>query len=52
MHWLDLFSKLDMTFFHVPGKSNAVAYALLYCPDPTAVVGLVESTLLTWICNA
>ena len=47
MHWLDLFSQLDMTIHYVPGKSNIVADALLYCPDLAAIIGSVESSLLT-----
>ena len=43
MSWLDLFSKLKMTIYHVPGESNVVPDALLCYPDLVAVIGLVES---------
>ena len=36
-----------MTIRPVPGKSNVVADALLYCPDFDVVFGSVESGLLT-----
>ena len=38
-----------MSIPHVPEKSNIVADALLHCPNLAAVVGSVESSLLTWI---
>ena len=41
-----------MTIHHIPGKSNAVADALSHCPDLAAVVGSVESALLTQIYEA
>ena len=41
-----------MTIHHIPGKSNVVTDALSCHPDPSAVVGSVESGLLTQICEA
>ena len=52
MRWLDLFSQFDITIYHVPGKSNVVANALSHRPDLAAVVGSVESGLLTRIREA
>ena len=49
MHSLDLFSQYDMTIHRVPGKSNVVAGALSCQPDLDAVIGSVESGLLTRI---
>ena len=48
MFWLDLFSQFDMTICRVPGKSSVVANARSYFPDFAAVVGPIESSLLTW----
>ena len=52
MRWLDLFSQFDITIYNIPGKSNGINNALLYCPDLAGDVGLVESGLLTWIREA
>ena len=41
-----------MIIHHVAGKSNVVTGALLHCSDLSAVVGSVESDLLTQICEA
>ena len=51
MCWLDLFSQIDMTIHHIPGKSNVVT-ALSYCVDLAVVFGSVESGLLTKIHKA
>ena len=52
MCWLDLLSQFDMTINHIPRKFNVVVDALLYCPDLSAVVGSIESSLLTQIRGA
>jgi len=52
VRWLDLFSQFDMTIRHVPGKSNVVTDALSCRPDLAAIVGSVESGLLTRIRDA
>ena len=41
-----------MTICHVPGKFNIVADTLSCHPDLAAVVGSIESSLLTRICEA
>ena len=38
---------VSLTIHHIPGKLNVLAIALFHCPDLAAVVGLVESSLLT-----
>ena len=41
-----------MTICHIPGKFNIIADVLSCCLDLAAVVGSVESSLLSRICKA
>ena len=52
MNWLELFSQFNITIYHIPGKSNVIVDALLCYPDLAVVIGLVESSLLTKICES
>ena len=52
MFWLNLFSQFDMIIHYIPGKSNVIFDALPCHYNLSAVVGLVESDLLAWICEA
>ena len=52
MHWLGLFSQFDVTIHHIPGEFNIATDALSHHSDLDAVVGSVESVLLTWIQGA
>ena len=38
-----------MNICHISGKSNVVADSLSCCLDLAAIIGSVESGLLTWI---
>ena len=49
MHWLDLFSQFDTTIHPVPVKANFFTDVLSWQPELAAVLGSVESSLLTWI---
>ena len=49
MCWLDLFSQVDNTIHHVPGKSNVVTDACCIVLTFATVVGSVESILLIHI---